>query len=63
MVHLVDGVLLPADKTVVQTAIASAPEFSSLVAALQFASNDNDLVNTLSGTGAVYRIRPHQRGV
>ena len=51
VVHLVDGVLLPADKTVVQTAIASAPEFSSLVAALQFASNDNDLVNTLSGTG------------
>ncbi len=51
VVHLVDAVLLPADKTVVQTAIAAAPEFTSLVAALQFASNGNDLVDTLSGAG------------
>jgi len=51
IVHLIDAVLLPADKTIVQTAIASAPEFTSLVAALQFASNDGDLVTTLSGTG------------
>ncbi len=51
VIHLVDKVLLPADKTIVATAIASAPEFSSLVAALQFASENNDLVTTLSGTG------------
>ena len=51
VVHLIDAVLLPADKTIVQTAIASAPEFTSLVAALQFASNDGDLVTTLSGAG------------
>ncbi len=51
VVHLIDAVLLPADKTIVQTAIASNPEFTSLVAALQFASNDGDLVATLSGTG------------
>ncbi len=51
VVHLIDAVLLPADKNVVQTAIASAPEFTSLVAALQFASNGNDLVDTLSGAG------------
>jgi len=51
VVHLIDNVLLPADKTVVQTAIASAPEFTSLVAALQFASNNGDLVDTLSGSG------------
>jgi uncharacterized surface protein with fasciclin (FAS1) repeats len=51
VVHLVDKVLLPADKTIVATAIASAPEFSSLVAALQFASESNDLVTLLSGTG------------
>jgi uncharacterized surface protein with fasciclin (FAS1) repeats len=51
VVHLIDQVLLPADKTIVQTAIASAPEFTSLVAALQFASDNNDLVTLLSGTG------------
>ncbi len=51
VVHLIDAVLLPADKTVVQTAIASTPEFTSLVAALQFASDGGDLVTTLSGTG------------
>ena len=51
VVHLLDAVLLPADKTIVQTAIASKPEFTSLVAALQFASNGDDLVTTLSGAG------------
>jgi uncharacterized surface protein with fasciclin (FAS1) repeats len=51
VVHVIDTVLLPADKTVVQTAVASAPEFTSLVAALQFASDNGDLVTTLSGTG------------
>jgi uncharacterized surface protein with fasciclin (FAS1) repeats len=51
VVHLVDAVLLPADKTIVATAIASAPEFTSLVAALGFASNDGDLVALLSGAG------------
>jgi uncharacterized surface protein with fasciclin (FAS1) repeats len=51
VVHLIDAVLLPADKNVVETAKARTPEFTSLVAALQFASDNNDLVNTLSGTG------------
>jgi uncharacterized surface protein with fasciclin (FAS1) repeats len=51
VIHVIDKVILPADKTIVQTAIAAAPEFTSLVAALQFASNNNDLVTTLSGTG------------
>ncbi len=51
VVHLIDTVLLPADKTIVATAIASAPEFTSLVAALQFASDGNDLVTLLSGAG------------
>jgi uncharacterized surface protein with fasciclin (FAS1) repeats len=51
VVHIVDKVLLPADKNVVQTAIAlstaAQPEFSILVEAVVAA----DLVNTLSGTG------------
>jgi uncharacterized surface protein with fasciclin (FAS1) repeats len=51
VVHLIDKVILPADKTIVATAIASAPQFTTLVAALQFASNSNDLVTALSGTG------------
>jgi uncharacterized surface protein with fasciclin (FAS1) repeats len=51
VVHLIDKVILPADKTIVATAIARAPEFTSLVAALRFASNNDDLVTLLSGTG------------
>ncbi len=51
VVHLIDEVILPANRNVAETAIASAPEFTSLVAALQFASNNNDLVTTLSGAG------------
>jgi uncharacterized surface protein with fasciclin (FAS1) repeats len=51
VVHLIDKVILPADKTIVETAIARAPEFTSLVAALKFASNNDDLVTLLSGTG------------
>jgi uncharacterized surface protein with fasciclin (FAS1) repeats len=51
VVHLIDKVILPADKTIVDTAIASSPEFTSLVAALQFASDNNDLVTLLSGAG------------
>jgi uncharacterized surface protein with fasciclin (FAS1) repeats len=51
VVHIVDKVLLPADKNVVQTAIAlstaAQPEFSILVEAVVAA----DLVTTLSGTG------------
>jgi uncharacterized surface protein with fasciclin (FAS1) repeats len=50
VIHLVDKVLLPADRTIVATAIASKPEFTSLVAALQFASNNDDLVTLLNGT-------------
>ena len=51
VVHLVDKVLLPADKNIVVTAEDLKPEFSSLVAALKFASNGGDLVTLLSGTG------------
>ncbi|MGL4231213.1 MAG: fasciclin domain-containing protein, partial [Casimicrobium sp.] len=51
VVHLIDQVLLPADKTIVDTAKISAPEFTSLVAALQFASENNDLVTLLSSAG------------
>ncbi len=58
VVHLIDKVLLPADKTIVQTAIASAPEFTSLRAALEFASNNADLVTTLNGAGAFTVFAP-----
>ncbi len=51
VVHLIDKVLLPANKNIVETALGLAPEFSTLVAALQFASNNNDLVTLVSGTG------------
>jgi uncharacterized surface protein with fasciclin (FAS1) repeats len=47
VIHQIDTVLLPADKTIVQTAIALAPEFSILVEAVTAAG----LGNTLSGTG------------
>lgn len=51
VVHIVDKVLLPADKNVVQTAIAlsqaAKPEFTVLVEAIVAA----DLANTLSGAG------------
>ncbi|WP_374673344.1 fasciclin domain-containing protein [Ideonella sp.] len=51
VIHVVDKVLLPADKTVVQTAAALAagdpPEFTLLVEALQVTGLDA----TLSGTG------------
>jgi uncharacterized surface protein with fasciclin (FAS1) repeats len=50
VVHLIDKVILPADKTIVATASATA-QFSTLVAVLKFASNNNDLVDLLSGTG------------
>ncbi len=60
VVHLIDKVILPADKTIVATAIASAsaPQFTTLVAALQFASNSNDLVTALSGTGPLTVFAP-----
>lgn len=46
VIHAIDKVLLPADKTVVQTAIAN-PNFSILVEAVTAAG----LADTLSGTG------------
>jgi uncharacterized surface protein with fasciclin (FAS1) repeats len=51
VVHLIDGVLLPADKTIVATAVSKKPEFTYLVAALEFASDNNDLVTLLNGPG------------
>jgi uncharacterized surface protein with fasciclin (FAS1) repeats len=47
VVHLIDKVILPADMDIVQTAIAAAPEFSILVAALKAAG----LVEALQGPG------------
>ena len=47
VIHVIDKVILPADKTIVQTAIASAPEFTLLVEAVQAAG----LVDALSATG------------
>ena len=47
VVHVIDQVMLPADKNIVQTAIAAAPEFSILVEAVIAA----DLVTALSQPG------------
>jgi uncharacterized surface protein with fasciclin (FAS1) repeats len=47
VVHVIDKVILPADKDIVATALASNPEFTTLVAALQKAS----LVTALQGAG------------
>jgi uncharacterized surface protein with fasciclin (FAS1) repeats len=47
VVHLIDKVILPADKDIVATAIAANPEFSTLVTALQTAN----LVTALQGAG------------
>jgi uncharacterized surface protein with fasciclin (FAS1) repeats len=47
VIHQIDTVLLPADKNIVQTAVALAPEFSILVEAVTAAN----LGGTLSGTG------------
>jgi uncharacterized surface protein with fasciclin (FAS1) repeats len=57
VIHLIDAVILPADRTIVQLA-AAAPQFSSLVAALQFASVDGDLVSLLSGPGRFTVLAP-----
>jgi uncharacterized surface protein with fasciclin (FAS1) repeats len=47
VIHVIDKVLLPPDKTIVETAVASSPEFSILVEAVTAAN----LVDTLSSTG------------
>ena len=47
VVHVIDKVILPANKNIVETALALAPEFSTLVAAVTAAN----LGGTLSGTG------------
>jgi len=47
VIHVIDKVILPANKTIVETAIASAPEFSILVEAVINAG----LTDTLNGTG------------
>jgi uncharacterized surface protein with fasciclin (FAS1) repeats len=47
VIHAVNTVLLPADRNIVQTAVASAPEFGILVEAVTAAG----LVDTLSGPG------------
>ncbi len=50
VIHVIDRVILPADRTIVETA-AALPAFSSLVAALRFAGDNGDLVDLLSGPG------------
>ncbi|MFZ4757145.1 MAG: fasciclin domain-containing protein [Burkholderiaceae bacterium] len=57
VVHLIDRVILPADRSIVQIA-ASLPQFSSLVAALGFASDNGDLVAALSGPGTFTVLAP-----
>ncbi len=57
VIHVLDRVILPADRSIVQIA-ASLPQFSSLVAAVQFASIDGDLVNALSGPGTFTVFAP-----
>jgi len=57
VIHLLDRVILPANQSIVQIA-ASLPDFSSLVAALQFASIDGDLVTALSGPGSFTVFAP-----
>jgi uncharacterized surface protein with fasciclin (FAS1) repeats len=47
IVHLIDKVILPANKDIVETALASNPEFTTLVAALKQAG----LVDALKGAG------------
>jgi len=47
VIHVIDKVILPADKNIVETAIAADPEFSILVEAVVAAN----LQGTLSGTG------------
>jgi uncharacterized surface protein with fasciclin (FAS1) repeats len=47
VIHVIDKVILPANKNIVETALASAPEFSILVEAVVAAN----LQGTLSGTG------------
>jgi uncharacterized surface protein with fasciclin (FAS1) repeats len=47
VVHVINKVILPADKNIVQTAVALAPEFSILVEAVTAAG----LTTTLSGPG------------
>lgn len=47
VVHIIDKVILPANKNIVETAVALAPEFSTLVAAVTAAG----LGSTLSSTG------------
>ncbi|MCM5571895.1 fasciclin domain-containing protein [Burkholderiaceae bacterium FT117] len=55
VIHVIDRVILPGDKTVVDTAIAAStsasPEFTILVEALLASDPSADLVNLLSGDG------------
>ncbi len=54
VVHVINKVILPADKDIVETAIASNPEFSILVEAVQAAG----LVDTLKGPGPLTVFAP-----
>lgn len=55
VIHVIDTVILPGDKTVVETAVAAAtsasPEFTILVEALQASDPAADLLGVLSGDG------------
>ncbi len=58
VIHVIDSVLIPADKDIVATAAASK-DFSTLVAAVKAAG----LVETLQGKGPLHGLRSHQRSV
>jgi uncharacterized surface protein with fasciclin (FAS1) repeats len=55
VVHVINKVILPANKDIVQTAVASAPEFSILVEAVVAAG----LTSTLSGPGPFTVFAPN----
>jgi len=57
VIHVLDRVILPADRTIVDIA-AALPEFSSLVAAVGFASIDGDLGRLLSSPGRLTVFAP-----
>jgi uncharacterized surface protein with fasciclin (FAS1) repeats len=56
LIHTIDTVILPADKNIAATAIASAPEFSTLVAAVQAA--DPAVLAALTGPGPLTVFAP-----
>jgi len=57
VIHVIDRVILPADRSIVEIA-ASLPQFSSLVAAVQFAGINGDLAALLGAPGTLTVFAP-----